>query len=97
MFPEIVQLGRFHHAWGHILVLDALVGYDGGGKMPAQIHGGQPLYVQLGNGVIALPEGLQICWGHSLEGSFQLLRPFQKDGQSIRGKAIRVHHHFLSR
>ena len=59
MLAEIVQLGRLHHPRGHVLVLDAFIGDDGGGEAPAQIHGGQPLCVQLGNGVVAFPEGLQ--------------------------------------
>ena len=58
MLLEIVQLGRLHHPGGHVLVLDALVGEDGGGEAAAQIHGGQPLHVPLGDGVVTLPKGL---------------------------------------
>ena len=97
MLPEVVQVGRLHHAGGHVAVLDALVGENRRSEITAQVHLLQPFHVQLGNGVIALPEGLQIFGRHTSEDSFQPLRPLQKLWQVVHSKAVRVHYHFLRR
>lgn len=73
MLPQIVQLRDFHHSGGHILVLDTLVGEDGGGQTAVQVHIRQPRRILRGDGVIALPEGLQFLTGHPLQSGFQPL------------------------
>ena len=58
VLPEVVQVSRLHHAGGHVAVLNALVGENRRSEITAQVHLSQPLYVQFGDGVIALPEDL---------------------------------------
>ena len=78
VLPEVVQVGRLHHAGGHVAVLDALIGDDRRGEAATKIHLFQPLRVQLGDGIVAFPEGLQIVGGHALKNRFQTLCLLQK-------------------
>ena len=95
MFLYIVQLCPIKDAGGHVLVLDALIGQQGGGEAALQVHMGQPLQIEGGDGVIALPQLLQGGAVHGLQRRQQPPGLGQKGGQALGGKAVGVHPHFL--
>ena len=60
MLLEELVLTCLKHPRGHGLVLDAHIGQEGGGEPPLQVHGPQPLHIEGGNGVVALPQLLEL-------------------------------------
>ena len=95
MLLDIFQLPLRERAGGHVLVLDAVIGQDGGGQAMAQVHALQPLRVHRRDGVIALPKGFQLPIGHGAELFRQDLRLRQQRRQVPDGKAVRIHTHFF--
>mgnify|MGYP003376509832 CR=1 FL=1 len=62
---EVGQSAPVQDAGGHIAVLDALIGENGGSELPVQVHAGQALQVEGGNGVVAFPQRLELGGRHS--------------------------------
>ena len=97
MLPHIIQLPIGKHAGRHVLVLYPLIGQDGGRQSPAQIHGFQPLKIQRSDLVVTFPQGFQLTVAHRPEPLVQLLCFGEKLRQSLAGKALCIHVHFLGR
>ena len=79
----------------YVLVLDALIGQYRWGQIAVQIHLLQPLYIQCGNPVVALPKLLQFLRGFALQLTAKLLCLLQKSRQIADRQAVRVHVHLF--
>ena len=95
MLLDIVQLLLGEYLGGHIPVLDALVGQNGRGETPFQVHPGQPLLILGGDGVVAFPQPLQCRRVHGPQPRRQLLGLGQKFRQLLPGQAVGVGAHLF--
>ena len=95
MLLEELVLPRLKHPRGHGLVLDAHVGQEGRGEAPLQVHGPQPLHIEGGNGVAALPQLLELRRREVPQGGEQPSGLRQKPGQPPGRQGVSVLPHLL--
>ena len=86
------KLSRFKNPRRHILILDALIGQNRGRQIPLQIHMAQPLHIEGGDGVVAVPKGLQGRPRHGAQRGQQPPRLGQKLRQALPGQLEKVAH-----
>ena len=97
MLLHIGKLAVFKHGRGHIGVLDAIVGQNGGREVFVQVHTSKAFRVFPGNLVPARPERLLLLVTQAVDPVPELLRPVQKDRQGLAGQGVRVRLHLLGR
>ena len=98
MLLNIGKLPVGEYPRGHVLILDALIGQKGGGQSRAQTWRAFQLPgVPGGEGIAALPEGLQLLTGHALQFTVKCFCLLKKAGQVFPGKRVRVRLHLFCR